>query len=65
MTTVNELEGRVDTHEAVCAERYDQINARLKRIEKIIMWSAATFITGGSAFGFFMFQMLLQQTRIH
>lgn len=64
MTTVNELEGRVETHEAVCAERYDQINARLKRIEKIIMWSAATFITGGSALGFVMFQMLLQ-ARLH
>ena len=33
MATVNELEGRVSTHEAVCAERYNGINARLKRLE--------------------------------
>lgn len=40
MATIVEVEGRLDTHEAVCAERYRGIeqqfrasNARLKRIE--------------------------------
>ena len=45
------LESRFDTHEAVCAERYGKIelqfessNARLKRIEQILMGSAASII---------------------
>lgn len=33
MSDVREVEGRLNTHEAVCAERYEGINARLKRIE--------------------------------
>jgi hypothetical protein len=35
MATVNELDVRVSSHEAVCELRYDTINARLKRIEHI------------------------------
>ena len=31
------LEGRVDTHEAVCALRYEGINGRLKRIESLFI----------------------------
>ena len=31
------IEARVDTHEAVCELRYDSINARLKRIEQILI----------------------------
>jgi hypothetical protein len=45
------VESRLDTHEAVCAERYGKIelqfeasNARLKRIETILMGSAASII---------------------
>jgi len=45
------VESRLDTHEAVCAMRYEKIelqfeasNARLKRIETILMGSAATII---------------------
>lgn len=37
MTTVDATEARLDTHEAVCAFRYEQINARLKRLEQIII----------------------------
>ena len=37
MTTVDATEARLDTHEAVCAFRYEQINARLKRLESIII----------------------------
>jgi len=35
MTTTNELDVRLTSHEAVCELRYDTINARLKRIEQI------------------------------
>jgi hypothetical protein len=61
MSTVNELDGRLGTHEAVCAERYSQINARLKRIEKILMWAAGAFMTGGCAMGFAMMQMIISR----
>lgn len=37
MATVDATEARLSTHEAVCAERYEQINARLKRIEGIML----------------------------
>lgn len=37
MATINETEARLNSHEAVCAFRYEQINARLKRIEGIII----------------------------
>lgn len=31
------VSSRLSEHEAVCAMRYEQINARLKRIENIIL----------------------------
>ena len=34
----------MDTHEAVCAERYSGINARLKRLEGILIASAGAII---------------------
>ena len=37
MATVDATDARLASHEAVCAERYDQINARIKRIEGIII----------------------------
>lgn len=33
MTTIDQTEARLNTHEEVCALRYDGICARLKRIE--------------------------------
>lgn len=33
MSDAKEVDGRLNTHEQVCAERYAGINARLKRIE--------------------------------
>lgn len=39
-----ELEARLSTHEAVCAERYAGINARLKRLETILLGSAGFII---------------------
>jgi hypothetical protein len=44
MTTVDATEARLETHEAVCAMRYEQINARLKRIEGIMLKTAGLMI---------------------
>jgi hypothetical protein len=44
MVTVADVDGRLNTHEAVCAERYDGINARLKRLETILIGSAGAII---------------------
>jgi hypothetical protein len=53
MTTTQEVKAQLDTHEAVCAERYKGIevqfrasNARLKRIEAGIL--TATIILVGA-----------------
>jgi hypothetical protein len=35
---------RLETHEAVCAERYLGINARLKRLEGILISAAGSII---------------------
>lgn len=37
MATVDATEARLSAHEEVCAMRYEQINARLKRLENIII----------------------------
>ena len=44
MTTATEVEGKLSTHEAVCAERYTNINARLKRLEGILLAGAGMII---------------------
>lgn len=44
MSTIDATEARLETHEAVCAMRYEQINARLKRIEGIMMKTAGVMI---------------------
>jgi hypothetical protein len=44
MSTINATEARLTTHEEVCALRYEQINARLKRIEGIMMKTAGVMI---------------------
>ena len=44
MSTINATEARLSTHEEVCALRYEQINARLKRIEGIMMKTAGVMI---------------------
>ncbi len=44
MATINETEARLNSHEAVCALRYEQINARLKRLEGILMKTAGIMI---------------------
>lgn len=42
--TLSQTEARLNSHEAVCALRYDAINARLKRLEQILMGSCAFII---------------------
>jgi len=44
MATINETDARLTTHEEVCAIRYESINARLKRLEHILMGTAAFVI---------------------
>jgi hypothetical protein len=44
MTTIDHTEARLNTHEEVCALRYDGICARLKRLESIGMTVAGTII---------------------
>ena len=44
MTTIDATDARLSMHEEVCALRYEQINARLKRIEAIMMKTAGIMI---------------------
>lgn len=48
MTTIDATDARLATHEEVCAFRYEQINARLKRLEGIII-KAFGILTVGMA----------------
>jgi predicted nucleic acid-binding Zn ribbon protein len=42
---IDKNEAALSEHEAVCAERYTGINARLKRLEQILIVSAGFIIT--------------------
>ena len=44
MNTIDATDARLSTHEEICAIRYEQINARLKRIEGILMKTAGIMI---------------------
>jgi hypothetical protein len=44
MAQISETEARLNSHEEVCAIRYESINARLKRLEQILMGTAAFII---------------------
>jgi hypothetical protein len=44
MATIDATDARLTTHEEVCAIRYDQINARLKRIEGIMIKTAGIML---------------------
>jgi hypothetical protein len=44
MTTIDATEARLSTHEQLCALRYEQINARLKRIEAIMIKTAGIML---------------------
>lgn len=41
---MSDVENRLSTHEAVCAERYTGINARLKRLEQILIAATGAII---------------------
>jgi hypothetical protein len=42
----DDLDKRLSVHEAVCAERYAALMARMGRLEKIILSVAGTLIVG-------------------
>lgn len=44
MGEIDETTARLNSHEAVCALRYEQINARLKRLEGIMMKTAGIML---------------------
>lgn len=44
MTTIKRTEARLNTHEEVCALRYESICARLKRLENMGVTVAGTII---------------------
>ena len=44
MTTIDETQARLNSHEAVCALRYEAINGRLKRLEQIMIGTAGFVI---------------------
>ena len=44
MSEINETDARLNSHEAVCAFRYETINARLKRLEQILIGTAGFMI---------------------
>lgn len=44
MTTIDQTEARLNTHEEVCALRYDGICARLKRLENVGLTVAGAII---------------------
>ena len=46
MVTANELESKLVTHEAVCAERYGTFITRVDRLEKLLIKAAGTLIVG-------------------
>jgi len=54
MATIDQTDARLSTHEEICALRYEVINARLKRIEQIMITSAGLMICsmGGAVFTF-------------
>lgn len=65
MTTVDATDARLSTHEAVCAERYTAItiqfsaaNARLKRIEQIMISAGVAVIAGFGAIIMMLIQII-------
>jgi hypothetical protein len=42
------IQSRLSSHEEVCAFRYEQINARLKRLEGIIIKACGALLIGMS-----------------
>ena len=43
---MNEVEARLDSHEAVCTLRYEMLCARIKRLEGIIIKACGVMLVG-------------------
>jgi hypothetical protein len=52
MATIDATDAKLSTHEEICALRYEIINARLKRMETIMITCAGAMILsmGGAVF---------------
>jgi hypothetical protein len=46
MATVAEIENKLVTHEAICAERYATFIQRVDRLERILIGAAGVLIVG-------------------
>ena len=46
MANIDATDARLSTHEEVCAMRYEQINARLKRLEGILLKASGIMLVG-------------------
>jgi hypothetical protein len=46
MATFDATEARISSHEEICALRYEVINARLKRLESILITACGVLLTG-------------------
>ena len=44
MSSIDQTQAQLNTHEQVCAFRYESICARMKRIEKVGMTATGTII---------------------
>ena len=46
MASVSDVENKLITHEAICAERYNTFITRVDRLEKLLIKAAGTLIMG-------------------
>lgn len=46
MASIDVTEARISSHEEICALRYEVINARLKRLESILITACGVLLTG-------------------
>jgi hypothetical protein len=46
MATVSEVENKLVTHEAICAERYATFIQRVDRLERLLIAAAGVLIVG-------------------
>jgi len=49
MASINETEARLNSHEEVCAFRYEMINARLKRLEGLLIKASGVMLVSMAA----------------
>lgn len=45
-SSIDATEARISSHEEICALRYEIINARLKRLESILITACGVLLTG-------------------